>query len=79
MNNTYSEFEFYSPMLDCQCTRISVSDGRTGEYFVIMPNPGYGKSLRLQRSKALSAIEAAIDANLIPGEIQVNFEDLTHA
>jgi predicted RNase H-like HicB family nuclease len=76
---TYSEFSFYSIFHDCDCIRLSVSDGKTGEYFVIVPDPGYGKSLRKAREKALSAIEAAIDADLPPGEIKVSFEEPLHA
>lgn len=70
MNRVYSEFSFYSPMLDSDCIRISVSDGRTGEFFSIIPNPGYGKSLLKARDAALAKIESAMDSGLEPGEVK---------
>ena len=66
----YSEFSFYSPLLDSDCFRISVSDGRTGEFFSIIPNPGYGRSLLKAREAALMKIESAIDSGLEPGEVK---------
>ena len=78
MPNVYSEFSFYSPIYDAECFRISVSDGRTGEFFAIIKNPGLGRSLREARARALNAIEAAIEAGLNPGEVEVNDEDSAH-
>ena len=66
----YSEFTFYSPMLDSQAMRISVSDGKTGEYFAIVPVVT-GKAFRNLRMTALNAIESAIDSGLYPGQVPV--------
>ena len=68
---TYSEFEFYSPILDSRCLRISVGDGQTGEFFAIIPVPAMGRSLREARDRALNAIESAMDLGLLPGEVKV--------
>jgi len=68
---TYSEFSFYSPILDSQALRISVSDGRNGEYFAVISKPPIGKSLREAREKALSSIEAVIEAGFPPCEVLV--------
>lgn len=73
-SSRYSEFSFYSIVLDSDCLRISVSDGRTGEYFAIVPKPSSGKSLAKARELALNAIEAHIDAGLLPGEIKVSLD-----
>jgi hypothetical protein len=70
-SRSYSEFSFYSPVLDSECLRISVSDGRTGEYFAIVPKPSQGKSLSKAREDALNAIEAYMDSGYPPGEVKI--------
>lgn len=72
MAKIFSEFEFYSPMLDAQAVRLSVPDGCGGEYYAIVAKPAAGKSFRELRERALSAIQAAIDSGLDPGEVEVN-------
>jgi hypothetical protein len=71
MSNTFSEFRFYSPLFDAVCLRISVSDGHTGEFFAIVPDPGIGRSLREARDRALNAIESAMESGILPGEVKV--------
>lgn len=71
VTKSYSEFAFYSPILDANCLRISVSDGKTGEFFAIVPKPELGKSLSKVREAALNMIESYIDAGYLPGEVKV--------
>jgi hypothetical protein len=66
----YSEYRFYSPLLDSEAIRISVSDGRTGEYFMIISNVD-GKAYRESRDRAVAAIERAIELGLDPGEVRI--------
>lgn len=68
---TYSEFSFYSPLLDRQAIRLSMSDDFGGEHFAIVPLPETGKSLRELRDRVLMAIESSIDSGLAPGQIPV--------
>jgi hypothetical protein len=76
--STFSEYSFYSILLDSDALRISVSDGRTGEYFAIVPKPSSGKSLSKVRETTLNAIEAYMDAGYPPGEVKVDLKvDLT--
>lgn len=49
--------------------RISMSNERGGEYFVMIPADD-GKSYRAQRETALIMIEQAIQAGLEPGEVR---------
>jgi hypothetical protein len=75
--NSYSEFEFYSPILDSVCLRVSVSDGHIGEFFAIVPKPSQGSSLRELRNRVLNAIEAAMEANLLPGEVKIDLDKIS--
>lgn len=67
----YSEFAFYSPILDSEALRISSADDKGSEFFAIVPKPGMGKSLRIVREAALAAIESAMESGLNPGEVKV--------
>lgn len=65
----YKEFSSYSPLLDCEAVRLSVTDAHGGEFFKIIPAQD-GKSWRLAREKALCQIVDAIDAGDQPGEVR---------
>lgn len=67
----YSEFNFYSPILDSDALRISSSDSQGGEFFVIVAKPATGRSVRELREKSLRAIESAIESGLDPGEVHL--------
>lgn len=71
MSRVYSTYEFYSPILDSAAVRISVPDGRGGEFFAIVSRPAPGKSWREVRDRALNAIESAMESGLDPGEVEV--------
>ena len=70
--SVYSEFSFYSPMLDSTCIRISVADSQGSEFFTIIPSVSPGRGLREAREKALAAIESAIESGLTPGEVNID-------
>lgn len=66
---TYSEFRFYSPLLDSEAARISVADEQGQEYFVVIPAEVSGKAYRAARDEALDLIEHAMLVGLEPGEV----------
>lgn len=57
-------------MLDADVLRLSVADERGGEFFVLMPCPSQGKSLREAKRAALENIHEAIAIGLDPGEVR---------
>lgn len=64
------EFRSYSPVLDIEVIRLSVADDKGGEFFVVMPCPPTGKSLRKAKLAALEIIHEAISIGLDPGEVR---------
>lgn len=67
---TYRELRFYDGANDRQAVRLSVSDGRTGEFFMILPRES-GRRWRERRSAALDAISEAIETGCEPGEVRI--------
>lgn len=68
---TYSLYHHFSIAERRRLVRVSVSDGRTGEYHATVPAPG-GRVERENRELALDAIEDMIAAGLPPGEAVVD-------
>lgn len=64
----YSEFRFWSPILDADAVRLSMSGTKGGEFFVII-RADDGKKYRERRDRALGLIQQAIDEGLEPGEV----------
>lgn len=64
------EFRSYSPVLDTEVIRLSVADERGGEFFVVLPCPSQGRSLRKAKLAALENIHEAIAIGLEPGEVR---------
>lgn len=67
---TYSEFRFYSPLLDSEAARLSMANERGQEYFSVIPAEVSGKAYRAARDEALDLIEHAIMVGLEPGEVR---------
>ena len=67
----HQQIRFYDPYTDSEGVRISGFDGKGGEFFQRLALAPSGKARRLQREKALEAIEEAIEAGLEPGEVIV--------
>lgn len=74
----FREHRFWSPMLGCDATRLSMTDARGGEFFKIIPvQSGValdrdGKRVpryRVDRDAALDAIEDAVASGQEPGEV----------
>lgn len=60
---------FYDASIDGEAVRISGFSDRGGEFWVRQPLCPTGQSRRLQREKAVAAIEAAIRSGGEPGEV----------
>lgn len=67
MTRTYSEVRCYSPILDCEISRISMADDRGGEFFVEIE--GQGKKYRQAKDEALTDLAEAIEMGLFPGRV----------
>ena len=68
MTGAFSEFRFYSPILDAEAIRISMVNARNAEFFMIIKADD-GRRYREKRDEALSMIEEAIEAGLEPGQV----------
>lgn len=64
----YQQVQFYDPFEDAQCVRISGFSGR-GEFWCKRIVPPSGKARRDMLAAALELIQAAIEADLEPGEV----------
>lgn len=65
----FTEFRFYSPVMDCEAVRLSMPGNIPGqEYFRIIPAAD-GRRYRERRDEALAMIELAIRSGLEPGEV----------
>ncbi len=72
--STYQEFLAYSPFYDAVMARISMTDERGSEYFVLIPAKS-GKAYRTVKAEALEMIIEAMapredGTSLPPGEVQ---------
>lgn len=68
----YSEFQFYSPVLDDNLVRLSMADDHGREFYVVLRE---GKAYRERRRAALEDIGEAIEAGLQPGRVLVSSPD----
>lgn len=68
--SVYTEYRFWSPMLGTDAARLSMGDGKGGEFFMVIPCEG-GKAYRASRAAALEAISTAISLGLDPGEVRL--------
>ena len=66
--STYQEFKSYSPFYDAVMARISMTDERGSEYFVLIPTKS-GKAYRAAKAEALEMIGEAMAQDLEPGEV----------
>lgn len=64
----FSEFRFWSPMLDAEAIRISMPGPLGVEFFRIVRAED-GRRYRERRDDTLNLIQSAIDAGLEPGEV----------
>jgi len=71
---TFQELRQYSILHDCDVARISVADDNHQEFFMLVQqrNP---RHRRAERYAAQDAINEAIDAGLVPGEVRVTPDD----
>ena len=77
MNRVYSETRCYSPVRDCEVSRISMMNDdpsnrfyhlyKQQEYFIEVT--GEGKAYRESKEQALLDLQEAIDCGLKPGKI----------
>lgn len=65
----YQELRTYSPVLDTEVLRVSMTDARGAEFFMTVRDTGSAKALRDAKKRALAAIEEAITQGLEPGEV----------
>ena len=66
----FSEYTQWSPIFDCEVTRLSVFDGNGSEYFFMIPREN-ARRYRDRRDEALEAIDVAITEGLPPGEVRL--------
>lgn len=67
---SYSEYRFWSPILDAEAVRLSLFDCRGGEFWMILSALD-GKSYRQRRTEALEYMAEAVHLGLAPGEVLV--------
>ena len=70
MQRTYSEFRCYSPIQDCEISRLSMMDSHGGEFYIEVV--GTGKEYRRAKEEALADLMEAIDSGLFPGRVVRN-------
>lgn len=68
----YQILTFYSPFRDAECKRISVFDGRGGEYWTVVEKPRKGQTWRELREQTLALLHDAVEAGKEPGEVIIN-------
>lgn len=64
------ELRYWSPVLGEDVVRLSVYDGRGGEFWMEVPERD-GQSWRTRRWASVLAMVSAIDQQLDPGEVRV--------
>jgi len=64
----YSQFRFWSPIMNEDAVRLSMCNDRQQEYFSIVAWDK-GRRWRDRRAAYLEAVETAIDMKLEPGEV----------
>lgn len=65
----FTEYEYYSPILDDDVCRISVADEHGQEFFAIVGVNG--KGYRQRRDEAIDVILQAIQQGCAPGQVIV--------
>lgn len=69
VNQGYSEYRYWSPVLGCEAARVSLFDHHGREFFMIIEAED-GRGYRQRRDTAVEAIMTAIDMGLDPGEVR---------
>jgi hypothetical protein len=69
----YSEFRSYSPIYDSEISRISLGDGRGGEWFIVIPIPTASRDYRDSRERALDMLYRAYDLGRLPADLTSEF------
>lgn len=69
MDGYVTEFDFWSPILGSDATRISMANDEGLEYFAIVRRLE-GRAWRELKAKAVAALTDAMDAGVAPGEIR---------
>jgi len=67
---SYREYRFWSPVLGCDASRLSMWDERGREFFMILAADD-GKAYKARKTQAIEAISFAIDMRLDPGEVRI--------
>ena len=65
----FTEYRYWSPVLGCDASRLSVFDQHGAEYWSIIERPSMGKRYRESRQEALELIVEAIERGQEPGEV----------
>lgn len=65
----YRSWRHWNIVMGCTATRLSTSDDRGNEFFVLVRQNQTGKQNKLLRNVALDAIEAHIEMGGEPGEV----------
>lgn len=65
----YSEFRFYSPIMDAEAIRISMPGKRPNSEFFRIIRADDGRRYRERRDEALTLIQMAIEGGYEPGEV----------
>lgn len=71
MTRAYSDFRYWSGVHDRDMARVSIGDGKGGEFYMVIPDDG-GRRYREARAQAMSDICEAMDLGLAPGCVRVN-------
>lgn len=72
MPGVYQQLRSYSPLHDCDVVRVSMTDERNQELFMLVPDRGERRRpWRVLRAAALDAIGEALAEGLDPGEVRV--------
>jgi hypothetical protein len=66
---TAHEFDFWSPMLGCDATRISLTNANGSEFFAIVSRDDERAFSKLKR-EAIEKITEAMEAGCEPGEVR---------
>lgn len=66
----YSTFTAYSPIFDCETTRLSMVNERGEEFWCMLPNRTEGRAWRALKKEAVEVLTEAIKSGLEAGEIR---------
>ncbi len=66
---SYVEYRFWSPVLGCNASRVSVFDKMSQEYYRIIPRETEGKAYREMKADVVNDLLDAIARGDEPGEV----------